>query len=443
MSRPLKITGVFAFASVLLAMSTISYDYVRTRSAFPPKTFIGTIDVSGLTQDEAIAKLKSIPLSSVFTPLITLESDVTRFSFPPEKLGIYLLYEETVKNAFEITHKDNYFKQLKQRITKEKALTPLILGIDEDRLKAVLEAIAPEIRSSPKDASIIYYEETGGYHIEPEDLGRKVNIVKSIDQFKTALYKGERVIPIAIDYTYPRIREKDLRAYPPVYRLSAYTTYYGRHDSPNRIHNIKLIASWIDGTLLMPGDVFSVGDTIGEYTPERGFKEAFVIYGGELVPMFGGGTCQIGTTLYNAVALADLKVLQRRNHSFYFNIYPLGRDATVYPGQVDFKFENDTGHPILIKALATNKRLSFRIYGTPTGRKVEFSPASVFGRSPSGKYVPMSLKRVIASNIPFKTVVTRTVYDKEEKKIKEETIHSFYKLYGEKENVPIRRPEPR
>jgi vancomycin resistance protein YoaR len=159
--------------------------------------------------------------------------------------------------------------------------------------------------------------------------------------------------------------------------------------------------------------------------------------------MFGGGTCQIGTTLYNTVALADLKILQRRNHSFYFNIYPLGRDATVYPPQVDFKFKNDSGYPILIKAVATNKRLSFRIYGTPTSKKVEFSSAAVKGRNQSGKFVPMTLKQVIDLDVPFKTLVTRTVYDKDGNKIKEEEINSYYKLYGEKENVPIARPEPR
>ena len=111
----------------------------------------------------------------------------------------------------------------------------------------------------------------------------------------------------------------------------------------------------MDNALLLPGDTFSLANAIGDFTAERGFKEAFVIYGGELVPMLGGGTCQIGTTLYNSLQLADIKILERKNHSFYFNIYPLGRDATVYPGQLDLRFQNDTGYPILIKTIATNQ----------------------------------------------------------------------------------------
>jgi hypothetical protein len=97
----------------------------------------------------------------------------------------------------------------------------------------------------------------------------------------------------------------------------------------------------------------------------------------------------------------------------------------------------------LVKAVATNKKLSFRIYGTPTGKTVEFSAPRILGRSASGKMVPMSLGQVLAYDIPFKTFVSRTVYNKDGEKIKQEEIASFYKLYGDKTNVPIRRPEPR
>ena len=118
-------------------------------------------------------------------------------------------------------------------------------------------------------------------------------------------------------------------------------------------------------------------------------------------------------------------------------------DAGVYPGQLDFRFSNDTKHPVLIKSVATNKRLSFRIYGTSTGKTVKVSPAAIMGRGKGGVFVPMSLRQVIAYDVPFRTSVVRTVYDKEGNKIKEEVIGSYYKLYGEKSNVPIRRPESR
>ncbi|MEA3494046.1 MAG: VanW family protein, partial [Candidatus Margulisiibacteriota bacterium] len=412
MRTTLKLAGFFAFASLLIAVSMVSYDYIKTRGAFPPKTYIYTVDVSSLTKGEAERKLKKIPLAELYAPCVSFEAEGKYYSFPPDEAGVYLLIKETVGNAFSMTHQDNYIDELKERISVGAVYAPLILGIDEDQLEKVLEKFAKKIETEPKDAGIVFYEDTGGYHIEPEIPGRKIDIDKTIKRFKASLYQEGGATPVKINYSYPAIKELELRASPPIHKLSAYTTYYGSHDSPNRIHNIKLIASWIDGTLLMPGKEFSVAEILGDVGPEQGFKEAFVIVGGELIPLLGGGACQIATTLYNAVALADLEILQRKNHSFYFNIYPLGRDAGVYPGQVDFKFKNDSGHPLLIKTVATKRKLSFRIYGTPSGKKVRFSGASILGKDGSGKYVPMTLKKVIDLDVPFRTLVTRKVYDK-------------------------------
>lgn len=442
MNKLLRTLVPIAVVSAVVALGFIVYDYFNTRERFPSPTYISRVNVSGLTEKEALNKLSRYQISQLFTAVITFETDQARLSFSPESIGLKINYPDSVRRAFVAAHNGNYIEELKGRLKREEAINPVVIAVDDRVLREVVEGIADEIRTSPRDASILLYEETGGYHIEGEEIGREVKKEETIQEFKRRLFLGEKVFPVIIEFSDPRITEKELRDFPPVYRLAGYTTYYGKHDSPNRIHNIKLIASWLDGTLLLSNEVFSLSDTIGDFTEERGFKEAFVIYQGTLVPQLGGGTCQIGTTLFNAVSLADLDVEKRQNHSFYFNIYPLGRDATVYPGQKDLVFKNDTGHPILIKTVATNKRLSFRIYGTPNGKKVEFSPPKVFMLTDSG-YVPASVSEVLESDSPFKTIVTRTVYDSSGAKIKEEKINSYYKLYGEKTNVPIARPEPR
>ncbi|MDD4178784.1 MAG: VanW family protein [Candidatus Margulisbacteria bacterium] len=442
MDKFLRALAFLAAVSVVLAIGLVVYDYLQVKERFPAQTFIGNANVSGLDQAAAYEKLNQLELSAVYSPLITFEADGLAFSFSPEALGLYIDNQATTNNAFKLTHQDGYLSELKERIERGVIRCPLILGVQESSLVDVVEALAAEVNSTARDASVILYEESGGYHIEPEVPGRMVQVAKTLALFKERLAQGSVVFPLVIEYETPRVTEKMLRAAPPVRRLSAYTTYYGAHDSPNRIHNIKLVASWINGTLLMPGDTFSVADTLGEITPERGFKEAYVIVQGVLTPLLGGGSCQIATTLYNAVQLSDLKILQRKSHSMYFNIYPLGRDAGVYPGQLDFKFENDTAFPILIKAVATNRRLSFRVYGTPNGKSVKFSYPVVYMLTENG-YVPSTVKAVLAADAPFKTVVVRTVSDASGKELKTETITSFYKLYGEKTNVPIARPEPR
>ncbi|MCU0640942.1 MAG: VanW family protein [Candidatus Margulisbacteria bacterium] len=438
----LKGLGIAAAASLLVALGLIGFDFLQTREKFPPQTFIGTVNVSGLDQPAALDKLRQLKVSQAFSAVVSLEAEKEFIPYAPEELGINFNREASIRQAFKLTHQRGYLSDLKTRLTEGAIRCPIVLSLNEHKLRDALETLANAIRSDPGNAAIILYEDTGGYHIEPESLGRVVNINETVKLFRQGLVEERTIFPVVIEYEEPRITEKELRAAPPVHRLAAFTTYYGKHDSPNRLHNIRLVASWVNNTLLMPGEVFSVADKLGEITPERGYKEAFVIMKGELVPQLGGGACQIATTLYNAIQLADIKVVQRRSHSMYFNIYPLGRDAGVFPPSLDFKFENDTGHPLLLKAIATNRRLSFRIYGTPTGKKVDFTYPRVYILTESG-YVPSTVKAVLAADSPFKTEVTRTVLDRDGKELKSEKIVSFYKLYGEKENVPIARPEPR
>jgi len=439
----LRLLFAAALISLLAAAIFLTLDYFKTKSAFPPHTFIGEVDVSLLTRKEAASKIKQAPIES-FIKTVVFQNSRESFTFAPQELGIYVSPEETVNAAFDKTHDDNYLRGLKRRLEKEIFLFPAKFSADEELARDVVSELAQKINSPTKDAGIVFYEETGGYTITPDSPARMLKVAETLAAAKRKLYESKSVLPLIIDYyDEPRITEKELRAFPPVHRLSAFTTYYGKHDSPNRIHNIKLIASWINNTLLLPDGVFSLTDKIGDFTAERGFKEAYVILQGELVPQLGGGTCQIGTTLFNAVAIADLEILSRRNHSFYFNIYPLGRDATVYPGQVDFKFKNNTKHPILVKAIASNKKLSFRIYGTPTGKVVEFSRPEIYLLDAKGVFRPSTLKEVLASDRPFRTAVVRTVKDSQGNSLKEEIIRSFYKLYGDKTNVPIKRPEPR
>ena len=442
MKTLLRALILLAAVSLVVAVGLLAFDFYQAQEKFPYETFIGGINVSGLDEAQAYEKLTQLKVGEVYSPAVTFEADSQSYSFSPEAVGIGIDYEKTIKQAFAATHRQNYLKELKERLEKGPVRSAIVFSLNEDKLSSIIDALAVMVNSSPRDATIVLFEETGGYNIEPDDNGREVKAQASIENVKEALLDGKAVFLLKIVHAYPRVTEQLLRSNPPVHRIAAYTTYYGKHDSPNRIHNIKLIASWVEGTLLLSGETFSLNNIIGDVSPERGFKEAYTIIGGELVPSLGGGACQVATTLYNAVSLADIKVLQRRNHSFYFNIYPLGRDATVYPGQLDFKFVNDTGHPLLIKAVATNRRLSFRLYGTPIDKVVKFTSPKVEIKTNEG-YRPATVQEVLDADSPFKTEVKRSVYDKTGKLLKEEEIYSYYKLYGEKSNVPIARPESR
>ena len=150
-------------------------------------------------------------------------------------------------------------------------------------------------------------------------------------------------------------------------KLVSYTTEMGPSSS-NRIHNVHLMADFIDGTVIQPGEVFSFNRVVGPRTAKRGFLEGSEIIGSLVLPSIGGGVCQTATTLFNDAFEAGLPILERTNHNLYLSHYPLGRDATVSWGGPDLKFKNDLKHGILVKASYTDATLTFTFYGTSGGQ---------------------------------------------------------------------------
>jgi vancomycin resistance protein YoaR len=201
-------------------------------------------------------------------------------------------------------------------------------------------------------------------------------------------------------------------------QISTFTTDMGPSSS-NRIHNVQLMANYIDGTIVRPGESFSFNESVGPRTPERGFREGQMIIGSLLLPAIGGGVCQTATTLFNNAFELGLPIVERHNHSFYISHYPMGRDATVSWGGPDFAFKNDLKTGILIKTSYTSSTLTFSFYGTDPGRRVVSStgertnwrsPRTTYALDP---YAPRgSVRTVSGSNQSgFDVTVTRKVYE--------------------------------
>ncbi|MDO4565261.1 MAG: VanW family protein [Clostridia bacterium] len=134
--------------------------------------------------------------------------------------------------------------------------------------------------------------------------------------------------------------------------LSSYTTSFDSStlSRENRVFNIKKAAELIDGTIVEPGEVFSANETIGDRNRKNGWKEAGAISGGTYVQEYGGGVCQVSSTLFNAVMMADLEIVERHHHSWPMSYVPIGRDATISTGIKDFRFKNTSPAPITIRA---------------------------------------------------------------------------------------------
>jgi vancomycin resistance protein YoaR len=216
-------------------------------------------------------------------------------------------------------------------------------------------------------------------------------------------------------------------------KLVSYTTQMGVSSS-NRIHNVHLMADFIDGTVVAPGEKFSFNDVVGPRTAERGFLEGQEIIGSLVLPSIGGGVCQTATTLFNDAFELGLPILARTNHNLYLAHYPIGRDATVAWGGPDFRFENDLKHGLLIKTTYSDQTLTFTFYGTSEGRRVvSHTGAQTNWTKPSMNYAidpnaPSGSAKVVAGTgeLGFDVVVDRTVYTRSGKKLRSDVFKSHY-----------------
>ena len=217
--------------------------------------------------------------------------------------------------------------------------------------------IQSEICKSPvnayftKDPYVIYPHVDGiAFAISIQDAQNLVNT------------STEEQITIPLTITSPEITVNDIgdEAFPD--ELATFSTTYSTNNV-SRSTNIRLASNKINGTVIMPGEVFSYNATVGQRTTEAGFQTAAVYSGGEVTTGIGGGICQVSSTLYNAVLYANLEIVERQNHGFNPGYVPVSRDATVSWGAPDFKFKNTRNYPVKIVCDGDGGTIDVQILG--------------------------------------------------------------------------------
>ncbi|MFZ5376220.1 MAG: VanW family protein [Patescibacteria group bacterium] len=221
---------------------------------------------------------------------------------------------------------------------------------------------------------------------------------------------------------------------------------YYPHSIPNRIHNVAITTQKIDLIIIKPGEEFSFNKTVGEVSSKTGYKSAYVIRNGRTELGDGGGVCQVSSTLFRSLLDSGLKITKRKPHSYRVSYYEEnnrpGFDATVYAGDVDLRFVNDTGHHLLIHAQADSENvyMQVEIFGTDDGRTTEIVDYKQWGYSPppAAVYIPdpslpTGVKRQVdwsasGLNVSFKHIVR----DKEGNVLRENTYVSNYRPWSAK-----------
>jgi vancomycin resistance protein YoaR len=323
------------------------------------------------------------------------------------------------------------------------------LAIGGPGAKRYFARLAKRVNQAPVDADFAVY--SSGIEIVPSRDGYAVDVpATSRALLAAALSPTDRVARLAVETVRPERTTADARGMGITGLVGGYTTIYG--GEPNRIHNVRLVATLIDKAVIAPGETFSFNATTGERNADRGFLEAPVIINGELQSGIGGGVCQVSTTVFNAAYEAGVPIESRTNHALYISHYPLGRDATVNYPDTDLRFTNDTGRWLLLRTFVGSSSLTVNLYGTPQNRRVESeaSPLVVTGgptvkRIPDNTMLAGKTMLVDAGEPSRATSVRRRVYDADGKLLYDTTWKSYYRSEPRVVRVgtkPVPKPKP-
>lgn len=238
-----------------------------------------------------------------------------------------------------------------------------------------LSKIHEELYKEPVNA----YYTTDPYTVQPSENG--VDFKISMEEAENLLQQDQEEYVIPLKVTVPEVTTKMIgtEAFPDL--ISEFSTKYSQSQK-DRTTNLKLAAEKINGTVIMPGEVFSYNTVVGKRTIDAGYKEAKIYVNGEVVDGLGGGICQVSSTLYNAVLYANLEIVERRNHQFVPSYAGAGLDATVVYGSIDFQFKNTRNYPIKIQCSVDRGICNFQIFGLKEETEYEVNVwANVISRS--------------------------------------------------------------
>ncbi len=358
----LMIVGI-ALATIIvagvIALGIATSAWIRSGKIAPGVTIAG-LDVSGMTEQEAISALQ--------TRWVPTLPDAVTVTFPGgewearrEELGVRLELQEAARNAVAVGRGEGIIAALRtrMRLAGAPAEISVPVQIDEETLEDAVGGLAEIVDRDPVDADI----KVVGSEVEiiPGKVGRTLDINATMNAISEALGDpGTEQVAAVVNTTEPSVTAEDLSHIEVV--LGEYSTPY-RASQVDRTHNLALAASKLNEVVIHPGERFSFNETVGERLVEDGYRAAPIFINGDVEPSTGGGICQVATTTYNAALLANLDMIERHHHSRPVDYAPTGRDATVYWGQYDLKFRNNLSHPVLMLTDVSGGRVTIRILG--------------------------------------------------------------------------------
>ena len=410
--------------------------------------YIDDIDVGGMTREDAFQAVEAAneKIDTVYELTVSVGNE--NWHINNERLPITRNTQEIVDKAWAVGRSDaGNFRERETEISGLRSDSNRFRtepSYDHEKLREIANGIAGYVYREPKDSFITsfdfntkeftFQDDVPGARLDADALYTRLETLMDdlINGGVTHLTVRAEAERVEARYTKTELRNR-------CGMISTFTTE--TTNNKNRNTNIELSARAINGKTVAPGDIFSFNDATKERTADKGYKEAAAIAGGQTKDEIGGGVCQTSTTLFNAVARADLEIVERHPHAWPSSYIGKGLDATVnWPG-VDFRFRNNTNFQIFIVAGYSKQKVTVSIYGVKPDSGLEID---LEGRVVKTYPKPTEVKRVLNTELAIgeskKTVTAREGYEVETwkiwkrngEKVKEELfLTSTYKPYTE------------
>ncbi len=309
------------------------------------------------------ALLSTLP-SRVEVPLATVRPQVTTESATKAQRVADRLLEHPRRIAVGTVSTTLPPALLARAITLTPTGNRLQLTLDPAVLRTKLRPVFRKLERPPADATfringsrVSVVPAQPGRDLDVERIGRSL-----VANLGSVSHRARFV------QTPPTVTTEEIEKLRITELVSEFTTYYTC--CAPRVTNIQRAATLLDGTILKPGETFSLNDALGQRTVEKGFVAAPQILAGRLEDAVGGGISQVATTLYNAAFFAGLRLDAHQPHEFYISRYPMGREATVSWRSPELVFTNDWGASLLMKLTASDSGIAVRFYSSKLGRRV-------------------------------------------------------------------------
>ncbi|MDD2510600.1 MAG: VanW family protein [Syntrophomonas sp.] len=336
---------------------------------FLPGVKIASTKVGGYTSKQAVSRLQQDLDAYKNIPVVFYYQDHS-FENTLAEISYAIDYEDVVNRVWQQEQKRDWTSKLSNMDGSQEVFYPMKLEYKPEIKAQMIDEWNKVLGVGAEDARLEIDREKGLVLI-PARKGLKVDTEQTFAKLPQEWGAMESIeIPIIIQEEWPRVKDEDLSN---MGELASFSTWYNANEI-NRSHNLYLATAAINTSMLVPGETFSFNQWVGERVIEAGYRDAMVIVNGKFEPGLGGGVCQVSSTLYNAVLLAGLEIVERHNHALAVAYVPVGRDATVAYGLQDFRFKNNSAYPIYIRAWAQAGKLTMNIYGNLTEkRKIRLS----------------------------------------------------------------------